>query len=132
MKTKTFRNPKVTCKTYIKSVGHGWECGFVYGGKAVFVGNFVHHTEAKQWFSQMNREISRFASRYRVGSSFPKEWFGHFMKNHLYSCYYSFLDRVFERHTRSFHRAVSRDVKHYHKISKGWTGRSRTPFLKAA
>ena len=132
MRTKSYRHGKSMGKTYLKSVGEGWETGFIFEGKAVFVGNFVHVKEATEWFSMLNREIRTFSKKYTVGNRFPATWFKHFMKNHLYMSYYSYLDRVFTKHNKNFHQAVVRDIRKYQQLKRNWSSRERMPFIKAA
>jgi len=132
MKTKTYRHSRVACKSYIKNVGFGWEVGFIFGSRPIFVGNFINAREAKQWYALMNREIRTFARRYTVGRTCPTAWFTHFFGSHLYRTYYNFLDRVFTKHHRTYAKAVNRDLRRYRQLSKRWYPRERTAFLKAA
>ena len=131
-KTKMYRSKHMSGKTYLKAVGYGFETGFIINGTTVFVGNFVHSSEANLWFGLMNREIKNFSTKYAVGAPFPKTWFAQFVKNHLYKTYYTFLDRLFARHTKTYNRAWNRDCRKYQQIRKGWTSKERTPFLKVA
>jgi hypothetical protein len=132
MKTKTFSTGKISCRTYVKTVGHGWETGFVFNGRTLFVGNFIHQREATTWYATMNREISRFARKYTVGTRFPITWFANFVRNHLYKTYYQFLDRTFTRYNRTYNSAVASDIRKYQRLRKTWTSQKRTTFLKAA
>jgi hypothetical protein len=132
MKSKTYRYGKYSCKTYYKTVGNGFETGFVFGGKPVFVGNFIHANEAQRWFGIMNHEIRRFGRKYTVGHAFPAPWFMHFMKNHLYKFYYAYLDKLFARYNRDFHRAFTKDFKKYKQMKHRYWTHQKTPFLKAA
>ncbi len=132
MKSKLYKSKHMSGKTYMKSVGNGFEAGFMLNGMPVFVGNFIHAKEANLWFGLMNREIRHFSKKYSVGSKFPKTWFAQFVKNHLYKTYYSFLDRLFVRYSRDFGRAVSRHHRKYQQIRKQWHSSERVPFLKAA
>ena len=132
MKTKTYRSKGVSGKTYLKPCGNGFEVGFMVNGNAVFVGNFIHTKEANLWWSLLNREIRQFSRKYSVGRTFPLSWYKHFISNHLYKTYYSFLDRIFTRYNRDFERAVSKDVRKYQQIKKKWHSHERVPFLKVA
>lgn len=132
MKTKTFRNGSASCKSYCKKVGNGWEVGFTYGKKLVFVGNFIHTSEANRWFSIMNTEIRAFARRYTVGKTYNKTWFAKFLGAQLYRKYYSFLSQTFTTYNRNWSRAVTTDTRKYRRMSRGWSSGERTPFLKAA
>ncbi len=130
MKTKHYSNGKYHFRTYNKTVGEGYEVGFYHGTTPIFVGNFLHTKEANQWFRIMNREIKYFSKKYPVGTKFPVSWYTHFAKNHLYKCYYGFLDRVFARYNREFTFALKRDEKKYHRMKKTWN--ERRQFFKAA
>jgi hypothetical protein len=132
MKTKTYSTGKINCRTYCKPVGNGWETGFVFNGRPLFVGNFIHQREANTWYGIMNREISRFAKKYTVGTHFPVTWFTSFVRNHLYRTYYQFLDRIFTRYNRTYNTAVIRDIRKYQRLRKSWTSQKKTPFYKAA
>ena len=132
MKTKFYRSKGLTGRTYLKACGSGFETGFVLNGTPVFVGNFIHAKEATLWWNLLNREIRKFSKKYAVGTKFPLTWFRHFMAHHLYKTYYSFLDRLFARYSRSFERAVVKDMRKYQRIRKQWQASERTPFLKAA
>ena len=131
-KTKLYRNRNVTGRAYLKTVGSGFEAGFILNGSPVFVGNFIHAKEANLWFNLMNRELRQFSRRYTVGQRFPLSWYTHFVRNHLYKTYYSFLDRLFTRYTKDFGRAYQRDLRRYKQIRKQWNAGERVPFLKVA
>lgn len=130
MKTKNYSNGKYHFRSYYKTAGEGYEAGFYYGTTPVFVGNFIHSKEATQWYRIMNREISNFSKKYTVGATFPINWYLHFAKNHLYKCYYGYLDRIFARYNRDFATAFKRDEKKYYKMKKTWGARKQ--FFKAA
>jgi hypothetical protein len=135
MKTKVYRNKNLVCRTYIKPVGQGWECGFVFGGTPIFVGNFIHRPEAVRWYALMNREIRLISKRFAVGRELPLAWCKHLIKNHLYKTYYVFVDRLLVRHVGEAHRGLTKDVRQFKKIRrldqrKGNT--RRVPLLKAA
>lgn len=132
MKTKLYRNKGLTGRANMKPCGNGFEVTFTLGGTPVFVGNFIHAKEANLWFGLLNREIRSFSRKYAVGTRFPATWYKHFIGNHLYKSYYTFLDRLFAKHTRTFGRAVSKDLRKFRQIKKAWAPRERTPFLKAA
>lgn len=136
MKTKVYRNKNLVCRTYLKSVGNGWECGFIFGGTPIFVGNFIHRPEAVRWFALMNREIRLISKKYAVGKDLPITWCRHLIKNHLYKTYYVFLDRLFVRHRSIANRAVVRDLRQFRQLRKREVRRHgnvrRVPLLKAA
>jgi hypothetical protein len=135
MKTKVYRNKNLVCRTYLKPVGQGWECGFVFGGTPIFLGNFIHKPEAIRWYALMNREIRTISKRFAVGRELPLTWCKHLIRNHLYKTYYLFVDRLLVRHVGESHRALVRDVRQFKKIRridqrKGHV--RRVPLLKAA
>lgn len=132
MKTKNFKNGTSTYKSYLKKVGNGYEVGFFSHGKPLFVGNFIHSTEANQWFAQMKRDITKFSKKYKVGKTFPKSWYNNFLKSYLYKNYYSFLNKQFTKYNRTFNSAFKKDSTKYKKISKKWTSKEKHPALKAA
>ena len=132
MKTKSYRNSKTTGRGYLKPVGSGWEVGFVYGTKPLFVGNFVHSKEANTWFGLMNREIRTFTRKYTVTNRVSTTWYTHFLSSQLYKKYYLYLDRLLARHNRNWNKAVNRDLRTYRRLSRQTRGTERTVFLRAA
>jgi hypothetical protein len=120
------------CWSYYKTAGEGWEVGFCFHNEPLFVGNFLHKAEALQWFRLMNREVLGFARKYPIGPKFPVGFVKDFVTNHLYVTYYSFLDRLFVRHTRDYKRAAVRDLKKYASLKRHVVPAHRTPFIKAA
>jgi hypothetical protein len=79
--------------------------------------------EATAWYTVINKELNQFSKRYTTGYKFPIAWFSHFLKNHLYTAYYGWLDKVFVAHQRSYGKALK---KNYTTIG------AKKPFLKAA
>jgi hypothetical protein len=132
MKTKNYRYGKLTCKGWLKSAGNGYEVCFTFGSKTVFVGNFIHGAEANKWWALMNREIRSFGARYKANARFPMAKYSHFLSSHLYSCYYHFLDRLFVKHTRTYNRAVVRDLRSFKRIAARVPQGERTKLLRAA
>ena len=133
MTSRTYRNGNNTGRTYLKTVGEGFEVGFVLSGKTVFVGNFLHSWEARRWYATLNAEINNFSKRYQVGPGCTKAWFTHFLSAHLYNTYYSFLDKCFTQHSRKYQSAVNKDKKSYQRMSRQWSRSTPTSrFLKAA
>jgi hypothetical protein len=132
MKTKTYRNGSFSCKGYCRDAGNGWEVGFYYGKKLIFVGNFIHQSEATRWYRLMNREVRTFSRRYTVGRTYPKAWFAKFLGAQLYRTYYAFLNKCFAKYSREFSRATTQNQRTYKRMTRQWRGTSRTPFLKAA
>jgi hypothetical protein len=132
MKTKNYRYGKLTCKGWLRPAGNGYEVCFTFGTKNVFVGNFIHATEANQWWTLMNREIRTFGNRYKAKPTFSSTKYGHFLSAHLYNRYYSFLDKVFAKHTKTWNRAVVRDLRSFKRIAGRTPSSERTKLLKAA
>ena len=133
MKTKSFNfGAKTTGKTYFKAVGKGWETGFVFAGKPVFVGNFIHQKEALVWFGMLNKEVSKFSKKYGSTGKVPATWFAHFFGNHLYKSYYGFLDRLFAKYNRNYSKAVVQDLRRFSKLKSHNASMRRTPFSRAA
>ena len=104
-------------KTYLKTVGRGFETGMMFDSKPIFVGNFIHAREAKLWFRLLNRELRSISRRYE---KMPKSWMRHFMSNHLYKTYYAFLDRIFSRYTRDYGRAVVKDLRKWREHKRSY------------
>jgi hypothetical protein len=132
MKTKRYRNGKLTAKSYMKPAGVGFEVGFVFGTKTIFVGNFVRSAEANTWWALMNREIRNFSRRYRVTAKFPKATYASLLANHLHQKYYWYLDRAFARYSRSYRSAVARDLTRFKRVARRTTAGPKMAFLKAA
>ncbi|MBI1861642.1 MAG: hypothetical protein HYR96_12060 [Deltaproteobacteria bacterium] len=132
MKTATFKSRKVTCRSYTKNVGHGFEVGLLCGSRPLFVGNFLHSSEASTWYRIMNREIKNFSKRYVISAKATPTWHLRFLSNHLYRCYYQFVDRLMARHAKSFTREVSRNQRKYRTLNRNWDRKECVPFLKAA
>jgi len=131
MKTKNFRNGSLTARCYMKPAGNGYEVGFVYGGKTVFVGNFILTAEANKWWATMNREITAFNKRNKVTTKFPKNNYGKFLGAYLYNCYYKFLNTAFSKHTRHYGKVVNKNTRALRTWNRRAVG-TRVPFLKAA
>jgi hypothetical protein len=129
-KTHKYKSGKYQFKSYCKSVGNGFEVGFVCGSDVIFVGNFIHSLEATRWYRLMNREIKEFNRTFPVGSRFPFAWYCNFLKNTLYSCYYRYLERMFTKYNREFARAWKRDCRRYSLLKQNWE--EKTPFFRKA
>lgn len=117
-KTKYFECYDWTFKSYIKPVGQGWECGVYFGGKPVFVGNFIHKTEATRWYNLMNRQMTTFFKKYSYTTMPPKAWYGKFFANHMYTVYYKYLDKLFTKYNRTYNTAFNSNVKYFNKYKK--------------
>lgn len=118
-KGKTYKYGPYTFKSYCKPVGHGWEVGFTFQNRNYFVGNFIHKAEATQWWALFNKEIVSFSKKYNFAKEMPFNWYCNFLSNHLYTCYYNWLDKVFNKHESNFKKAYGKDFKKYMKLKKG-------------
>lgn len=134
MKTKYYKHGTHKCRAYLKPVGHGYEVGFFFGKNSVFVGNFLHKTEANKWWTKMNQEILKFTKNYWVEKNAPTAWYRKFFSHHLYNTYYKFLDKEFSKYERTFNSAFNKDKKKYAQIKKqkNWKPSGKVPFRKAA
>lgn len=127
MKKKTFKYGPHKCKAYFKPAGKGYEVGFDFGGKTVFVGNFLYKKEANAWWAKMNAEFKTFTKRYGIAKTAPITFYAKFLSNHFYKTYYTFLDKQFTAYERNFNKAVNADVKKFKKIKsqKAWTPKEK-------
>ena len=117
MKSKSFRYGKYSFKSYLKSVGNGFEVGFYFfDSKPIFIGNFISQKEATQWYSLQNTAVRSFLKKYHLETNLNTTWYKHFMRNDLYKNYYSWLDGVFSKHNRDFTLAWSKDVKKFRNL----------------
>lgn len=134
-KTKTYKYGPHTFKSYFKPVGNGWEVGFTHGNRTYWVGNFVHKAEATKWWGMFNKEIMTFSKRFNFTQQMPFSWYCNFLSNHMYTCYYTWLDKMFNKHETTFKKAYSKDFKRYMKMKKTGTTTTTTKqtgyFLKA-
>ncbi|MDZ4661283.1 MAG: hypothetical protein SGJ18_06640 [Pseudomonadota bacterium] len=111
--SKNYKYGKYTCKAYKKPVGKGFEVGFTFGNIPVFVGNFIHTTEANGWWTMMNKEINRFSKKYWTTQNAPMAWYSKFLSHYLYKCYYNFLEGKFTKYHRTFNKAVKTHERKY-------------------
>jgi len=131
--TKKHFGPKtLKCWSYYTSAGEGWEVGFTFQGKTLFVGNFIHKKEATQWYSMMNTEITKFSKKFTFGPKFPVSFFKKFIETHLYASYYTHLDKIFTQYTRSYKKAHVAHVQKYASMKKTWAPKESAPFYRAA
>jgi hypothetical protein len=128
MKTKSYKYGKFTLKTYHKEVGHGYEVGLHFDKKSIFVGNFIHRTEANHWWSYMNKELRTFAKRYWVSPKAPKSWYTNFIKAHLYKKYYAYLDKVFSKYNRQYNTEFNKEQRRYRQLKKQWKPSEKADF----
>ena len=127
-KTKTYKYGPYTFKSYCKPVGHGYEVGMTHHGRSYFVGNFIHKAEAVKWWSTFNKEISAFSKKFWVSNEMPFNWYCNFLSNHLYKCYYTWLDKMFLKYETNFKKAYSKDYKKYMKMKKHSDPTEKYPF----
>ena len=132
MKTKSYKHGKYTYKAYLKPVGQGYEVGFYFSGKPLFVGNFLHLNEANAWYTEMTKQISGFTKKYWVTPQSPRTFYNKFITQHLYKVYYSFLDKYFSKYTREYTREFNKHEKKYKQLKKDWTPTEQVHFKKAA
>ncbi|GEM_PF-647539 len=131
MKTKTYKYGPHTFKAYCKPVGQGWEVGFTFKNQPYFVGNFVHKTEAMKWWTMFNKEIMGFSKKFNMPADMPFAWYCNFLSNHLYTTYYTWLDKVFNKHEATFKKAYTKDFKRFMQMKKQNPPKSPSYFLKA-
>lgn len=116
----------------MKPVGKGYEVGFMFGKKSLFVGNFVHKAEAIEWYAKMNAEYSHFSKKFWHDSKTvtAASFYHKFISNNLYKHYYDYLDKCFGKHTRSYHREFSKDLRTFNKIKKNWPNKAAQPYVR--
>ena len=132
MKSTTYHFAGTILKAQFRTVGQGWEVSVNYGKKTVFIGNFIHKEEAIKWWTAMNSEIRSFTKTYWIANKSSTTWYATFFSNHLYKCYYKFLDKVFAKYNKTFSHAVFKNVKKYKTLRKGWNPSHRLHLTKAA
>ena len=121
MTQRHYKYGKYSCKAYKKPAGKGFEVGFTLGANEIFVGNFIHATEANAWWTKMNKEMHTFSRKYAAAPNAPMAWTTKFMSNYLYKSYYSFLDTCFTKYQRGFTQAVRKDERRYSAFKKTHT-----------
>ncbi|MEK7358117.1 MAG: hypothetical protein AAB250_16845 [Bdellovibrionota bacterium] len=122
MKKQTYWFGDLRGEAYYKQCGEGWEVGFFFGKDRVFVGNFIHQTEAKKWWAMMTKEVYGFGRKYSVTEEVSFAWYKKFFSHHLYRCYYAWLDKEFAGYQVKFNKAFAKDQKKYKAISKKFDG----------
>ncbi len=120
MKTKTYKYGNWNLKAYFKAVGEGYEVGFHWDGKPLFVGNFVHAKEATRWWGTLNQEIKKFTKKYWSSSETSAVFYKKFFANHLYKTYYTFLDKWFAKYNTTYKIAFKRYEKQYKRLARKW------------
>ncbi len=119
-KTKNYSFYGHSFKAYYKPVGHGYEVGFSFEGKPLFVGNFVHKKEALEWWKSFNQEIPYFFGKYEFPFNGPTQYMAKFFTNYMYTEYYAWLDKKFAKYNKEYAKAWKQDEKHYNKMQPSW------------
>ena len=132
MRTKTFGTGKLACRTYIKSVGAGYEVGCKHKGNVLFIAHFVKSSEANFWYNQMNREIRKFAQAHKVGDKFPAATMLNLLANRLTKRYCVYHQKLLAKHEREAARKERVGQRRYKQLNKRWTPSEKRPLFKAA
>lgn len=132
MRKKHYKFGEYNCYTYFTNAGKGYEIGFCWGKKTIFVGNFIHSKEAVQYWAFLNREIRSFGKKYWVGQNVSTTWYNKFFTNFLYTNYYKFLDTLFFKYQRTYTTHFRKDHNRYMKMKKNWTTTTKMKFKAAA
>ncbi len=128
-KTKDYNYYGYNFKAYYMNAGHGYEVGFTFEGKPLFVGNFVHKKEAMEWWKNFNNEIVYFFGKYEFPVKGPHQYMTKFFTNYIYTEYYAWLDKKFAKYNKEYAKAWKHDEKNYKKMKPNW---KTTPERKAA
>ncbi len=132
MKTKNYKHGETTYKAYYKAAGKGYEVGFTYQNKPLFVGNFLHAKEANAWYTEMNKQLATFTKKYWITPESPRTFYNKFITQHLYKTYYKFLDKYFTKYTRDYNREFNKHERKYKQIKKNWTPNEKVTLRKAS
>lgn len=132
MKNKTYRHGKASFRAYCKPAGSGYEVGLINGGKALHIGNFINSADANKWYAQMNKEIVAFGKKYKVTTKFPLAWYKNFLGHTLNKKYFTFCDKIVNKHQKKFKTAVNKDVKKYKSLKKRLPKAPVVAFKRAA
>ena len=130
MKKTAYCFGDLKCNAYMKECGQGFEVGFYFGKNQIFMGNFIHKTEAVKWYSELTQEVKTFTSHYHVGEEVSYTWYAKFFSNHLYRAYYTFLDQEFAKYHKSFAKAFATEERKYKTFSKKWDDGAALTFKK--
>lgn len=115
-KMKNFKFGKMTFKAYCKPAGNGFEVGFTYLGKPVFVGNFIHRNEATKWWALMNTSAQNFCRNHEFVPTASPTWYSKYLGHMLYKNYYLFLDKQFSKYQKTYSAKTFQFAKQYKKI----------------
>lgn len=119
-KTKDYNYYGYNFKAYYMNAGHGYEVGFTFDGKPLFVGNFVHKKEAMEWWKNFNNEIIYFFGKYDFPVKGPHQYMTKFFTNYIYTEYYAWLDKKFAKYNKEYAKAWKHDEKNYKKMKPNW------------
>lgn len=122
---KHYKFGHYNCYSYFKSVGHGYEVGFYFGNETAFVGNFIHMSEAKDYWTRLNTEFKSFAKKYWAGPETSFAWYSKFFTNHIYKHYYSYLDTKFSVYKKSYTTKFKKYETDYKRKAKTWDKHDR-------
>lgn len=132
MKTKSYKYGKHTLKAYSKKAGEGWEVGFFFDKRRIFVGNFIHTAEATEWWKVMNEEVRRFTHKHHYAPRVPKAFYSKFFSNHMYNTYYGYLDKAFSIYATTYGREYKQQLKRYEEFKKQADHRTYRPWVLRA
>ena len=132
MKTKSFKMGHLTCKTYLKTVGVGYEVGFTQGKKILFVGNFIKSAEASYWYNFMNREIRKFGKKFKVGPTFPATWFLNFITHHITTKYCAYVTKLVTKNNRVAAQKEKAALRKYKQLNRNWMPSEKKSAIRAA
>jgi hypothetical protein len=119
-KTKNHKFGNLTFKSYFKHVGNGFEVGICYQNKPFFVSNFINPIEAKTWWTKLNFYTHNFCSTHEFVPTASTAWYCKFVGNYLYKNYYTWLDKCFVKHTKTYTKASTIDFKKYKTFEKNY------------
>jgi hypothetical protein len=122
---KNYKFGHYRCYSYYKEVGHGYEVGFYFGTHKAFVGNFIHKTEAGEYWQHLNTEFKAFAKKYWAGPETSFAWYSKFFTNYIYKHYYNYLDTRFATYKRTYTSQVKKYEMDYKRKSKTWDKEDR-------
>lgn len=117
---KNYKFGTYNCYSYMKPVGRGFEVGFHFGSQAIFVGNFIHKTEATQYYAALNNEFKTFAKKYWMASETSFAWYTKLFTNYMYKHYYAWLDKKFNMYKKTYSTNFRRLEMDYKKKSRTW------------
>jgi hypothetical protein len=132
MKGKKFKHGKHNYKAYLKPAGKGFEVGFTFQSKPLFVGNFLYAKEANAWYAEMTKQVTNFTKKYWITEKSPRTFYNKFITQHLYKTYYKFLDKYFTKYSRDYTKEFNKHERTYKMLKKDWTPKEQVAFKKTA